>query len=100
MIGKEIRLPPTATPLKMPAPSPANKSSTTWDAGMPEQYGTAGGALLTCRWGPVHGHRPPRGWHNTNCSQAGARLTKVPRFLNEGRGALRGTEGRSGVRGF
>src|SRR5271170_4101971 len=41
-IGNEIRLPPPATPLKIPAPSPANKSTTTWDAGMPEQYGTAG----------------------------------------------------------
>ena len=70
----------------MPAPSPPSRRTTTWDAGMHEQYGTSGVLPLTCCCVPADRHRGVTTGIVRRCAQGSRR---APRFMNEGRGALR-----------
>src|ERR1700677_4521589 len=74
-------------------PSASRSGTTTWDAGIGEQYGTTGVAPLTC----CGGHGPARACDNANCSQGGARFARVPRFIHEGEASSVSAEAGGGV---
>src|ERR1700677_5223267 len=76
-------------------PSASRSGTTTWDAGIGEQYGTTGVAPLTC----CGAHGPARACDNANCSQGGARFARVPRFIHEGEASSVSAEAGGGVEG-